>query len=125
MKAIAVSSAPQAIGPYSQGAVSGGFVFVSGQIAIDPATGEFSGGDIEPQTRRALANVEEVLKGAGLDRTNVVKVTVFLADIADYARMNEVYAGFFAAPHPARSAVEVAALPKNARIELDVIAAAS
>ena len=113
MKSIHTEKAPAAIGPYSQAIDSGaGLVFVSGQLPIDPATGAFPEGGVAEQTRQSLLNARAILQAAGLDLNNVVKTTVFLADMADFGAMNEVYAQFFAAPFPARSAVAVKDLPK-------------
>lgn len=121
--AIATTDAPAAIGPYSQGIDAGGLVFVSGQLPVDPATGEMPQ-DISAQTAQALANVEAILAQAGLTLADVVKTTVFLADIDDFAAMNTVYAERFPQPCPARSAFAVAALPKaGAKVEIEVIAA--
>ena len=123
MKAIQTEQAPAAIGPYSQAIDSGtGLVFVSGQIPIDPATGTFVPGGIREQTRQILTNAQAILAAAGLGLENVVKTTVFLADMNDFAAMNEVYAQFFAAPYPARSAVAVKTLPKGALVEIECIA---
>jgi 2-iminobutanoate/2-iminopropanoate deaminase len=116
------AEAPQAIGPYSQAIRTDQFVFVSGQIPLDPATGELVGGDVAAQTRRVLQNVQAVLHEAGSSLGRVVKTTVYLADIADFAAMNEVYGTFFDHEPPARSAFQVAALPKGARVEIEVIA---
>lgn len=124
MKAIQSEKAPAAIGPYSQAIDSGaGIVFVSGQLPIDPATGAFPKGGVKEQTCQSLTNVKAILETAGLDLGNVVKTTVFLADMADFSAMNEVYARFFSAPFPARSAVAVKALPKGALVEIECIAA--
>ena len=124
MKPIHTEKAPAAIGPYSQAVGSGaGLVFVSGQLPIDPATGAFPEGGVAEQTRQSLTNARAILQAAGLDLGNVVKTTVFLADMADFGAMNEVYAQFFAAPFPARSAVAVKDLPKGARVEIECIAA--
>ena len=124
MKPIHTEKAPAAIGPYSQAVDSGaGLVFVSGQLPIDPATGAFPEGGVAEQTRQSLTNARAILRAAGLDLGNVVKTTVFLADMADFGAMNEVYAQFFAAPVPARSAVAVKDLPKGARVEIECIAA--
>lgn len=124
MKAIHSEHAPAAIGPYSQAIDSGaGLVFVSGQLPIDPATGAFPEGGIREQTRQSLLNARAILEAAGLGLGNVVKTTVFLADMGDFAAMNEVYAQFFAAPYPARSAVAVKTLPKGALVEVECIAA--
>lgn len=120
-KVIATDAAPGAIGPYSQAIDTGSFVYASGQIPINPATGEIPEG-ITAQTEQALANVKAILKEAGLTMANVVKTTVFLADMAHFAAMNEVYAAAFEAPYPARSAVAVKTLPKNVLVEVEVIA---
>ena len=124
MKAISTSNAPAAIGPYSQAVDSrAGPVFLSGQLPIAPATGAFPEGGIQAQTRQSLRNVQAILAAAGLSLAHVVKTTVFLSDMADFAAMNEVYATFFAEPFPARSAVAVKALPKGALVEIECIAA--
>jgi 2-iminobutanoate/2-iminopropanoate deaminase len=124
MKAIHTEKAPAAIGPYSQAIDSGaGLVFVSGQLPIDPATGAFPEGGVKEQTRQSLTNAGSILEAAGLSLQQVVKTTVFLADMADFAAMNEVYAQFFSAPFPARSAVAVKTLPKGALVEIECIAA--
>ena len=124
MKQINTEKAPAAIGPYSQAIDSGaGLVFVSGQLPIDPATGAFPEGGVKEQTRQSLLNAKAILEMAGLNLTNVVKTTVFLADMGDFAAMNEVYAQFFASPFPARSAVAVKTLPKGALVEIECIAA--
>lgn len=120
-KVIATSAAPGAIGPYSQAIDTGTFVYASGQIPINPATGEIPEG-IEAQTKQSLANVCAILKEAGLTVDNVVKTTVFLADMGDFVAVNEVYASVFTAPYPARSAVAVKTLPKNVLVEVEVIA---
>lgn len=122
MKAIHTTQAPAAIGPYSQAIEVNGFVFASGQIPIDPATGEFVEGGIQEQTRQALTNASNILKQAGTDLGHVVKTTVFLSSITDFAAMNEVYAQFFTEPYPARSAVAVKDLPKGALVEVEVLA---
>ena len=123
MKSISTSNAPAAIGPYSQAVDSGaGLVFLSGQLPLDPATGAFPEGGIQAQTRQSLRNVQAILEAAGLSLANVVKTTVFLADMGDFAAMNEVYASFFAEPFPARSAVAAKALPKGALVEIECIA---
>ena len=121
-KVLHTEKAPAAIGPYSQAIEVNGFVFASGQIPIDPATGEMVQGGVQEQTRQALTNASEVMKAAGLDLSHVVKTTVFLADMNDFAAMNEVYATFFKEPYPARSAVAVKALPKGALVEVECIA---
>ena len=125
MKPISTPKAPAAIGPYSQAIDSGaGLVFLSGQLPIDPATGAFPEGGVKEQTRQSLLNAQAILKEAGLDLGNVVKTTVFLADMGDFAVMNEVYAQFFSQPFPARSAVAVKNLPKGAVVEIECIAVA-
>ena len=122
---VATASAPQAIGPYSQAIVANGFVFASGQVPIDPATGQIIEGDIEAQTERVLKNLKALVEAAGTTLDRVVKTTVYLKDMNEFARMNAVYAKFFAADPPARSTVEVARLPKDVRIEVDLIALAA
>lgn len=123
MNAISTDKAPAAIGPYSQAIHAGNLVFVSGQLPVDPATGNFAGGGIKELTRQSLTNIKSILEAEGLKMRQVVKTTVFLADMADFAEMNEVYAQFFEMPFPARSAVAVKTLPKNARVEIECIAA--
>ncbi len=123
MKVIHTTQAPAAIGPYSQAIEVNGFVFASGQLPIDPATGEFAPGGIREQTRQALMNASGIMEEAGTDLSHVVKTTVYLADMADFAAMNEVYATFFREPFPARSAIAVKALPKGALVEVECIAA--
>jgi 2-iminobutanoate/2-iminopropanoate deaminase len=122
-KHVATSQAPKPIGPYSQGVIAGGLLFASGQTPLDPATGEFVEGDIQVQTERVIQNLLAVLKEAKMGPANVVKTTVYLADMADFARMNEVYARHFAKEPPARTTIQAAALPRGARVEIDVIAA--
>ena len=122
LQSISTNNAPAAIGPYSQAIAAGGFVYVSGQLPIDPSTGVFAAGGIKEQTRQSLLNAQAILREAGTDLSHVVKTTVFLSDIANFAPMNEVYAEFFAAPFPARSAVAVSDLPKNALVEIEVVA---
>ena len=122
-QAVATSAAPRAIGPYSQAIRAGSLLFVSGQIPLDPTTGVLVGGDISDQTRQVLQNLGAILKEAGLSFEHVVRTTVYLADMADFVAMNDVYATFFTAPAPARSTIQAAALPKNARIEIDLVAA--
>jgi 2-iminobutanoate/2-iminopropanoate deaminase len=121
---IATERAPQAIGPYSQAIVAGGFVFASGQIPIDPATGQFVEGGIREQTEQVLRNVSNLLEAAGTGLARVVKTTVFLADMNDFAAMNETYARFFGENPPARSTVQAAGLPRDARVEIEVVALA-
>lgn len=122
MKAINTKNAPAAIGPYSQAIEVSGFVYTSGQLPIDPATGEFAGSDIKSQAEQSLKNVKAILEEAGLTMKNVVKTTVFLADMADFAAMNEVYSTYFSEPYPARSAVAVKTLPKGALVEIECVA---
>ena len=121
---ISTAAAPKAIGPYSQAMITNGLVFTAGQVALDPATGELVAGGIAEQTTRALENLRAVLKAAGSGPSEVVKTTVFLVDMADFAAMNEVYGRFFGDHRPARSTVAVAALPRGARVEIEVIAVA-
>ena len=121
---VKTEGAPQAIGPYSQAVVAGGFVYASGQIPLDPSTGQFVEGGVREQTAQVLRNLSKVLEAAGTDLARVVKTTVFLADMNDFAAMNEVYATFFAEEPPARSTVQAARLPRDARVEIDVIALA-
>ena len=123
MKAINTEKAPAAIGPYSQAIQVGNLVFTSGQIPIDPSTGAFVEGGIKEQTRQSLTNVKAILEESGLSMSNVVKTTVFMADMNDFADMNAVYAEFFSEPYPARSAVAVKTLPKGALVEIEVVAA--
>ena len=122
MKAISTKKAPAAIGPYSQAIEVGNLVFTSGQLPIDPATGAFPEEGIKEQARQSLLNIQAILKEAGLTMNNVVKTTVFMADMGDFADMNEVYAEFFSEPYPARSAVAVKTLPKGAMLEIEVVA---
>ena len=121
-KVISTPKAPAAIGPYSQAIQVGNLIYTSGQIPIDPATGQFVEGGIIEQTRKSLSNIQAILQEAGLTMASVVKTTVFLADMADFADMNSVYAEFFTEPYPARSAVAVKTLPKNALVEIEVVA---
>jgi 2-iminobutanoate/2-iminopropanoate deaminase len=121
-KAINTEKAPKAIGPYSQAIEAGGMVFASGQLPIDAATGEFAPGGVKEQTRQSLTNAKAILEEAGTDLAHVVKTTVFLADMADFGAMNEVYSEFFSQPFPARSAIAVKALPKGALVEVECIA---
>lgn len=123
MQAIHTDNAPAAIGPYSQAIEVNGFVFASGQIPLDPKTGTFVEGGIKEQTRQALTNASSILKAAGTDLAHVVKTTVYLDNMDDFAAMNEVYAEFFSHPFPARSAVAVKKLPKGALVEVEVLAA--
>ncbi len=119
---IATDKAPKAIGPYSQAVKAGGLVFLSGQIALDPATGQLVGGDVCAQTRRVIENLKAVLEAAGSSLDKVVKTTVFLKDMNDFAAMNEVYGQYFASGAPARATVQAARLPKDVSVEIDAIA---
>ena len=121
-KEIKTGNAPKAIGPYSQAIEANGFVFASGQIPINPSTGELNTGPIEEQTRLVLSNLKAVLEAAGTSLDNVVKATVFLQDMNDFSRMNAVYGEFFKPPYPARAAVQVARLPKDVKVEIEAIA---
>lgn len=121
-RVVATDGAPAAIGPYVQARVEGRTVYCSGQIALDPATGQLIKGGVTEQTRRVLENLTAVLKAAGGGLGSVVKTTVFLADMADFAPMNEVYAAYFAEPYPARSTVAAAGLPRGARVEIEAVA---
>ena len=121
-QAVSTASAPKAIGPYSQAVRAGALLFVSGQVALDPATGQLVDGDIAAQTHRVFQNIGEILKAGGASFDHVVRTTVFLADMNDFAAMNEVYGTYFTSPAPARATVQVSRLPKDARIEIDVIA---
>lgn len=120
---VSTDRAPQPIGPYSQAIKSGGIIFMSGQVALDPKSGELTGGDIRQQTERVLENIERILQAAGANLHHIVKTTVFLKDLNDFAAMNEVYGRYFTAAPPARSTVQVARLPKDALLEIEVIAA--
>jgi len=122
MRVITTEAAPKAIGPYSQAIASENLIFTAGQVALDPKTGELVGTTTAEQTEQVFANINAVLRAAGVTLSNVVKTTVYLADMADFTQMNEVYAKHFAAHKPARSTVQAAGLPKNARVEIDVIA---
>ena len=122
MKVINTNKAPKAIGPYSQAIEPNGLVITSGQLPIDPATGEFAPGGIKEQTRQSLTNAKAILEEAGISMANVMKTTVFLSDMNNFAAMNEVYAEFFSEPFPARSAIAVKTLPKNALVEVECIA---
>jgi len=124
MKIVSTPHAPAAIGPYSQAVVSNGFAFLSGQIPLDPTTGKIIEGDIATQTERVLENLKAVLESAGWSLRNVVKTTVYLKDMSEFAGMNEVYARYFPEKPPARSTVEVARLPRDVRVEIDCIAVA-
>ena len=122
MKPLQTSGAPAAIGPYSQAIETQGWVFCSGQIGLDPKSGALVAGGIEPETRRALENLREVLAQAGLRFHDIVKTTIFLADLGDFDVVNRVYGEHFSAPYPARSTVQAAALPRKARVEIEAIA---
>ena len=121
-QAVSSPDAPKAIGPYSQAVRAGQLLFVSGQVPLDPATGQIVSGDIGAQTRRVFDNLGAVLKAGGRSFADVVRTTVFLADMNDFATVNEVYGTYFSEPYPARATVQVARLPKDARVEIDVIA---
>jgi 2-iminobutanoate/2-iminopropanoate deaminase len=121
-KEVRTDKAPKAIGPYSQAVIAGGLVFASGQIALDPATGELNTGSIEEQTRQVLKNLGAVLEAAGSSLDRVVKATVFLQDMNEFSRMNQVYAEAFKPPFPARAAVQVARLPRDVRVEIEAVA---
>lgn len=121
LKIISVDNAPKAIGPYAQGIVSGGFLFTAGQVGLDPATMKLVEGDVAAQTRRAFDNLEAVLAGAGVTLSDVVRAGVYLVDMGDFAKMNEVFAARFGSHRPARSTVAVAALPAGARVEIDLL----
>lgn len=122
MQAISTTNAPAAIGPYSQAVEHNGTIYISGQLPIDPATGEFAKGDIKDLARQSLNNIKNILASEGLTMANVIKVTVMMTDMANFADINAVYAEFFTAPYPARSAYAVAALPKNGLVEIEAIA---
>ena len=122
MNPINTSKAPAAIGPYSQAIQVGNLVYTSGQLPINPETGSFPNGGIKEQTRQSLTNVQAILEEAGTGMANVVKTTVFMADMNDFADMNSVYAEFFSEPYPARSAVAIKTLPKGALVEIEVVA---
>jgi 2-iminobutanoate/2-iminopropanoate deaminase len=121
---ISTDHAPKAIGPYSQATVANGFIYTAGQIALDPATMEVVAGDVKAQTERVMANLQAVLKAAGSDLSKVVKTTVFLQTMDDFAAMNEVYARWFGDHRPARSTVAAAGLPRNVRVEIEIVAVA-
>lgn len=118
---IDTASAPAAVGPYSQATVTDQLILTSGQLPIDPKTGSIDAADVAGQTRQSLENIKAILAEGGKDLADVLKTTVFLSDIADFAAMNEVYAGYFSAPYPARSCFQVAALPMGAKVEVEVI----
>lgn len=119
---VQTEQAPQAIGPYSQAVVSGPFIFLSGQIGLDPETGTLVPGGTEAETERVMQNLGAVLAAAGASFADVVRATIYLVDLADFARVNEIYGRHFAAPYPARATVGVAALPRGARVEIDLVA---
>ena len=119
---IATGAAPRALGPYAQAVVAGDLVFCAGQVGIDPATGKLVGGGVSAETARAIENLRAVLEAAGLGLRDVVKTTVYVVDLGEFAALNEVYGRYFPAPHPARSTVQVAALPAGARVEIEAIA---
>jgi 2-iminobutanoate/2-iminopropanoate deaminase len=121
-QAVSTPSAPRAIGPYSQAIRAGSFLFVSGQIALDPSTGAMIEGDVAAQTHRVLQNLGEILKAAGASFDHVVRTTIYLADMNDFGTVNEVYASYFGSPAPARATVQAARLPRDARVEIDLIA---
>ena len=123
LKTVSTSSAPAAIGPYSQGVIANGFLFTAGQIALDPATGDVVGGDVTAQTERVLQNLAAILQSAGAGWGDVVKATVYLRHMSDFPAMNEVYARAVGTARPARSTVEVGALPRGVLVEIDVVAA--
>lgn len=124
-KALHTDNAPAAIGPYSQAVQAEKTIYVSGQLPVDPTTGEFAGEDIKAQTKQSLTNIKNILASAGADMSDVTKTTVLLQDIADFGAMNEVYAEFFTEPYPARAAFQVAALPKGAKVEIEAVAVIS
>jgi 2-iminobutanoate/2-iminopropanoate deaminase len=119
---VKTDQAPKAIGPYSQAIIANGFIFCSGQLPLDPATGELNSGPIEDQARLVLKNLGAVLSAAGSSLDRIVKTTIFLQDMNDFAKVNEVYAGFFKTPYPARATVQVARLPRDAKVEIEAVA---
>ena len=121
-QAVATDKAPKAIGPYSQGIKAGNLLFVSGQVPIDPATGNIIEGDIKTQTDRVMRNLTAILEAGGASMDHVVRCTVYLADMNDFAAMNEVYGSYFSQPAPARATIQAVRLPKDARVEIDVVA---
>jgi len=121
-KSINTTDAPAAIGPYSQAILSNGTLYVSGQLPVNPATGEMAQNDISANTKQVMENISAILKAAGMDFSNVLKTTIFLADMGDFAKVNELYSSYFSSDFPARETVQVARLPKDARIEISVIA---
>lgn len=122
-KIVSTDGAPAPIGPYSQGVIAGGLLFISGQIALDPASGQFLGGEVEAQTEQVIKNLLAILREAKVGPENVVKATIFLADMADFQKVNAVYERHFAKEPPARSTVQVAGLPRNAKVEIELVAA--
>jgi len=124
-EAIVSAGAPKAVGPYSAAVRSGGLLFLSGQIPLDPVSGQMVQGDVQAATRRVMDNLGALLASAGLSYASVVRTTIFLADMNDFAAVNEVYGSYFSEPYPARATVQVAALPKGARVEIDAIASFS
>lgn len=123
VRTVHTAGAPEAIGPYSQGVIANGFLFTAGQIPLDPGTGDVVAGDVVDQARRVLENLQAVLAEAGTDWSQVVKTTVYLLDMADFPRVNEVYAEYFGSARPARSTVQVAALPRGVAVEIDAVVA--
>jgi 2-iminobutanoate/2-iminopropanoate deaminase len=121
-QAVSTSAAPQAIGPYSQAVLAGSMLFVSGQIPLDPETGKIVDGDLAAQTHRVFRNLGAILQAAGASFDNVVRTTVYLADMNDFPAMNEIYGSYFSSPAPARATIQAARLPKDARLEIDLIA---
>jgi 2-iminobutanoate/2-iminopropanoate deaminase len=121
-QAFTTDGAPKAIGPYSQAVRVGSLLFLSGQVALDPATGQMVDGDVAAQTRRVMMNLSAVLTAAGLSFADVARTTIYLADMSDFAKVNEVYGSYFSEPFPARATVQVARLPRDARVEIDAIA---
>jgi len=122
-KVINTNQAPAAIGPYSQAVLTNGMLFVSGQLPVDPATGVMAQNDIEANTKQVMANISAILKEAGMDFSHVIKTTIFLADMGDFGKVNEIYGAYFTSEPPARETVQIARLPKDARIEISVVAA--
>lgn len=122
MTGVSSADAPKAIGPYSQAVRVGTFLFLSGQVGLDPATGQLVDGGVASETRRALENLAAILKSAGLTFADVARTTIYLADMSDFAKVNEVYGSYFSEPYPARATVQVARLPRDARVEIDAVA---
>ena len=121
-RAVSSNGAPKAIGPYSQAVQAGDFLFLSGQIPLDPATGQMAGADVRAQAHQVMRNLDAVLRAAGASLARVVRTTIYLADMGDFAAVNEVYGGYFEDPAPARATVQVARLPRDARVEIDAVA---